>query len=167
MGWDWDFKENDALAPIALAGRVPTRVLILEGSPIMRGDLLTSGPLPGYAVKADKACMTVGKALQETTDMVVDKCKQAGSLDKIQWPDDPKGGNQGKPCFRIAVSALPEDARDALRLEYPDYRGKYVYVGKIMAFVSVQKYDPGSEGLLKRIEVLERRLMDIAAAGKN
>lgn len=167
MGWDWDFKENDSLAPIALAGRVPTRVLILEGSPIMRGDLLTSGPVPGYAVKADKSCMTVGKALQETTDMTGDNCGHAVSLDKIQWPDDPKGGNQGKPCFRIKISALPEEIRDALRREYPGYRGKYIYVGKIMAFVSTQKHDPGNEGLLKRIEALERRLADAAAAGNN
>ena len=48
--------------PIALAGRVPVKVTD-ESGPIQPGDLLTSSSIPGFAMKANKATRTIGKAL--------------------------------------------------------------------------------------------------------
>ncbi|MEK7617377.1 MAG: hypothetical protein AAB414_04970, partial [Patescibacteria group bacterium] len=50
-------------APVALVGRVPTKVS-LENGPIERGDYLTSSSTPGVAMKAIRPGPTVGKALE-------------------------------------------------------------------------------------------------------
>ncbi len=52
--------------PIALAGRVPTKVT-LENGPIAVGDPLTVSSLSGYAMKATEAGMVVGYALEPYT----------------------------------------------------------------------------------------------------
>ncbi len=52
--------------PIALAGRVPTKVSTING-PIKRGDPITSSETPGVGMKATKAGPIVGKALQDYT----------------------------------------------------------------------------------------------------
>lgn len=50
--------------PIALAGRVPVKVT-LENGPIKRGDFLTiSSTKPGYATKAIKPGLSIGRALE-------------------------------------------------------------------------------------------------------
>ncbi len=49
--------------PIALAGRVLTKVT-LENGAIKAGDCLTTSSLPGHAMKATKAGYIIGKALQ-------------------------------------------------------------------------------------------------------
>lgn len=49
--------------PIALAGRVPTKVST-ENGPIERGDYLTSSSTPGVAMKATKPGPVIGKALE-------------------------------------------------------------------------------------------------------
>lgn len=49
--------------PVALAGRVPTKVN-LEGGEIAVGDPLTTSSTPGYAMKASNAGMIVGYALE-------------------------------------------------------------------------------------------------------
>lgn len=48
---------------IALAGRVPTKVSAMNGA-IATGDLLTSSPIPGVAMKAAAAGHVIGYALQ-------------------------------------------------------------------------------------------------------
>jgi hypothetical protein len=48
--------------PVALAGRVPTRVSA-ENGPIQPGDLLTSSSVPGVAMKALEAGPVLGRAL--------------------------------------------------------------------------------------------------------
>ncbi|MBU1457413.1 tail fiber domain-containing protein, partial [Patescibacteria group bacterium] len=50
-------------APIALAGRVTTKVSTING-PIKSGDLITSSKIPGVGMKATKAGPIVGKALE-------------------------------------------------------------------------------------------------------
>lgn len=52
------------LVPLALVGRVPCKVTNING-PIRRGDLLTTSPIPGYAMRATKAGPVIGKALEE------------------------------------------------------------------------------------------------------
>ncbi|MFH1089756.1 MAG: hypothetical protein V1716_05035 [Candidatus Uhrbacteria bacterium] len=52
--------------PVALAGRVPTKVN-LEGGPIAVGDALTTSSTAGYAMKAAEAGMVVGYALEPYT----------------------------------------------------------------------------------------------------
>ncbi|RWZ79450.1 MAG: hypothetical protein EOT04_01700 [Candidatus Chaera renei] len=49
-------------APLVLAGRVPVKVTG-EGGSIRPGDYLTSSSMPGYAMKANRAGPTLGKAL--------------------------------------------------------------------------------------------------------
>jgi hypothetical protein len=49
---DPDTPDRDELAPIALCGRVPCRV-VDENGPIRRGDLLTSSSVPGHAMRAE------------------------------------------------------------------------------------------------------------------
>ncbi|MGI8419564.1 MAG: beta strand repeat-containing protein [Candidatus Levyibacteriota bacterium] len=53
--------------PIALAGRIPTKVSTKNGS-IHIGDYLTSSDIPGVAVKAISAGQVIGQAMAEDTD---------------------------------------------------------------------------------------------------
>ncbi len=59
-------ENKDGHYPIALAGRVPTKVS-LENGEIAIGDALTSSSTPGVAMKATKAGMIVGYALEPYT----------------------------------------------------------------------------------------------------
>lgn len=59
------FQSGENVLPIALVGRVPCRVV----GPIVKGDRLVTGTVPGTAVKLDPAqyqpgCL-IGKALQD------------------------------------------------------------------------------------------------------
>lgn len=67
--------------PIALAGRVPTHVSIING-PIAIGDLLAPSDIPGVAVKAIKAGPVIGQALEAYID------NQVGSIEvfvQVGW----------------------------------------------------------------------------------
>jgi hypothetical protein len=57
-------QDSDGDYPIALAGRVPTKVNG-EGGPIHAGDKITSSSVPGVGKKATGAGMVVGTALQD------------------------------------------------------------------------------------------------------
>jgi hypothetical protein len=48
--------------PVGLRGRVPVKV---TGGPIKAGDYLTASALRGHAMKADKNCYVVGRALED------------------------------------------------------------------------------------------------------
>ncbi|HSA83677.1 MAG TPA: hypothetical protein VLF20_02210, partial [Patescibacteria group bacterium] len=50
--------------PVALVGRVPVKVTADNGE-IKKGDLLTSSPTPGVAMKATRSGQTIGKALED------------------------------------------------------------------------------------------------------
>jgi hypothetical protein len=73
LGSDADRPDYEGLAPIALCGRVPCKV-VDENGPIQRGDLLTSSSIPGYAMRAEPLLVNgepvyrsgtiVGKALE-------------------------------------------------------------------------------------------------------
>lgn len=54
---------RDDVKPLALTGRVMTKVTIENGS-IQAGDLLTTSSTPGYAMKATKPGYALGKAMQ-------------------------------------------------------------------------------------------------------
>jgi hypothetical protein len=60
---------NAGEAMLALAGRVPCKVDARYG-PVRRGDLLTSSPTPGHAMRATdpKVGTIIGKALQTLED---------------------------------------------------------------------------------------------------
>lgn len=70
---DADLPQYDGLAPVALCGRVPCKV-VDENGPIRRGDLLTSSSVPGHAMRAEPVVLDgrkvyrsgtiVGKALE-------------------------------------------------------------------------------------------------------
>jgi excisionase family DNA binding protein len=57
----------DGYQPIALIGRVPVKVTTVNG-PIKNGDPITSSQLKGVGMKADKAGVIVGKALESYED---------------------------------------------------------------------------------------------------
>jgi site-specific recombinase XerD len=61
--------EHPYVYPLALKGRVPTKVST-ENGPIHKGDMLTSSSIPGVAMKATQPGMVIAKALEEynTTD---------------------------------------------------------------------------------------------------
>jgi hypothetical protein len=50
--------------PIALAGRVPAKVSLMNG-PIQAGDSLTASPIAGFAMKATASGTIIGKALED------------------------------------------------------------------------------------------------------
>jgi hypothetical protein len=50
--------------PVALVGRVPVNTMIEPGQAIRVGDRLTSGSIPGYAQKAQRAGRVIGFALE-------------------------------------------------------------------------------------------------------
>ena len=50
--------------PVALQGRVPVNVTN-QGGTIKKGDYLTSATVSGYAMKANKPCYVVGRALED------------------------------------------------------------------------------------------------------
>ncbi len=64
--------------PVALAGRVPTKVTIANGA-IAIGDLLTSSEQPGVAMKATQPGQIIGRALEAaTSDGVIEVFIQPG-----------------------------------------------------------------------------------------
>ena len=156
MGVEWDDPKYGNL-PIAIIGRVPVRVMFIEGERIGRGEMFTSSFLPGYAMKVTGAGMVVGKTLQAVDSAFAVNAPVVKSLSSIKWPDD-DGSNKAKPVFRVPVSSLAPAEKEALAFYYPGYKGKYIYAGKIMLFVGVYYFGPDAASLEKRIEALEKKL---------
>jgi hypothetical protein len=71
---------------ITLAGRIPTKVSTING-PIYAGDLLTSSPIKGVAMKATKAGPIIGKALQNYTNSDPNTVEKIIVLLNISWYD--------------------------------------------------------------------------------
>lgn len=138
MGVEWDDPKYGNL-PIAIIGRVPVQVMLIEGQGITRGEMLTSSFLPGYAMKMTGQGMVVGKSLQEIDLSVIESVPQVKSLNFIKWPED-DGSNKDKPFFRVPVASLSPQERESLCAAYPGYKETYLYVGKIMVFVNVFYY---------------------------
>ena len=57
------FENDENPVPVALAGRVPVK-FSSENGPVEKGDPVTSGSIPGFAMKADETGPVVGKALE-------------------------------------------------------------------------------------------------------
>ena len=57
---------NEGDVSVALSGRVPTKVSVMNGA-INVGDVLTSSPIPGVAMKATGPGRTIGYALEPAT----------------------------------------------------------------------------------------------------
>ncbi|MFZ2385654.1 MAG: hypothetical protein WBE75_05560 [Candidatus Omnitrophota bacterium] len=155
MGVEWDDPKYGNL-PIAIIGRVPARVMFIEGEHIERGEMLTSSFLPGYAMKIAGPGMIVGKTLQAVDQASIANAPAVKSLSSIKWPDD-DGSNKAKPLFRVPADSLGRRERAALSAAYPGYSGKYVYVGKVMLFVGVYYFAPDAASLEKRVEALEKK----------
>lgn len=82
--------------PIALAGRVPVKVSEKNGK-IRAGDLLTVSSTPGVAMRATKAGVTIGKALQDaectegkvcTVLVLVNTSYTTGAMLQVAMEDD-------------------------------------------------------------------------------
>jgi hypothetical protein len=70
--------------PVALVGRVPVFISNENGS-IRVGDRLTSGSIPGYAMKATKAGRTIGLALETFDESAAESCTQTGYIPTTQY----------------------------------------------------------------------------------
>ncbi|MFH1295206.1 MAG: hypothetical protein ABIH84_01340, partial [bacterium] len=123
-------QQSDDSIAVALAGRVPVKVILSAGEQIQSGDPLTASGEAGLAMKATAAGQTIGKALESTTNWSAQSCPTVNSVDDISWPED-DGTNPDKPCYRLPSGD---------------------YVGKIMAFVNTSWYDPGIEESLATIQ---------------
>jgi len=120
--------------PVALAGRVPVKVT-LENGPIKRGDFLTVSSIkPGYAAKAIKPGVTIGRALEEfdgtNTVLGILDVKNSVSLDQIN--DLSKNA--------VFTSSILVDALEKLNSGSDELGESKMSEGKIMAFVQTGYY---------------------------
>ncbi|MFQ5492568.1 MAG: hypothetical protein ACE5DX_00190 [Candidatus Dojkabacteria bacterium] len=60
---DWQ-EDRESGRPVALAGRVPVKVTD-ENGPVHRGDFLTPASTPGYAMKAVRGGVIIGRAMED------------------------------------------------------------------------------------------------------
>ena len=128
-------------ASVALAGRVPAKVLAFENQMIDKADSIGVSLLPGIAAKATEAGYVAGKALETTHDWSATSCTNVNSLTDIVWPND-DGSNQNKPCFRVPVASLDNETKTNFIALYNLTETDYFYVGKIMTFVNLSYYEP-------------------------
>jgi hypothetical protein len=120
MGGDDKYIEGDPTkVKIGVIGKIPVKI-VSNGEKIDAGSPITSADIKGFGQKMIKAGLTIGKTT-ESFEPQPNSCPTVESLDKIVWPEDKKGLNLNKPCFRL-----------------PD--GKYV--GKIIVYVNTSYYDP-------------------------
>ncbi|MDO8619435.1 MAG: hypothetical protein Q7R49_05865 [Candidatus Daviesbacteria bacterium] len=126
---------------MALAGRVPTKVIIGD-KPILSADPITTSMIPGFGMKATKVGQIVGKTL-EGFDPTQVSCGFADSLADINWPLD-NGSNNPKPCFRLPISSFDENTQELISAYFPAVKD-YVYVGKVMTLVNLSKFDPDDQ----------------------
>lgn len=145
---EWD-NPQQAQKPIAIAGRVPMKVVSLNGH-ITAGDHLTSSDIKGLGMKTTASGMSIGTALEDS-NFETDRCHLVSSLDEISWPDD-DGTNQIKPCFKVPVASLEEDIQNNLMISYNLNETDYFYLTKVMTFVNVSWYQP--EALTLKLEKL-------------
>jgi hypothetical protein len=104
-------------APLALAGRVPAKI-ITHGETINSGDPVTSSTIAGFGMKSTQPGAIIGKAI-ETYDPTKLTCTSVNSVADIVWPED-DGTNIAKPCFQ-----LPDGT----------------YLGKTMVYVNISWFD--------------------------
>jgi len=134
--------------PVALAGRVPVKVMVTlrpgSGPPagssamILPGDAIAPSNIPGLGMKAERAGYVVALSLEDTSDWSQERCGRAESIDAILWPQD-DGTNKGRPCFRISGSPL----RSSGSFTGPSAgSGEVLYVGKVLAFVRTSWNEP-------------------------
>lgn len=114
--------ESFNVVPVAHLGEASTKVLVKPGETITSGLYVTSSNIEGFAQLAKKPGNVLGKALESTADWSSSRCTAVGSINSVVWPED-DGSNPSRPCYK-----LPDGS----------------YVGKIMIFVNVSWYDPGS-----------------------
>jgi hypothetical protein len=77
---------DDPKYPIALAGRIPTKVST-ENGPIKPGDPLTSSSIPGVAMKAKKPGQVIAKALESYDNADPTAVGKIVALVNISWYD--------------------------------------------------------------------------------
>ena len=117
-------KQTENSVPIVLAGRAPVIVTTRNGN-IKNGDPITSSSMPGVGMRAWKAGITVGKALENTDDWNDANCPAVSSYENISWPED-DGTNPARPCFNV----------------------NGVYIGKIMMMMEYGYTEGDAEGFV-------------------
>lgn len=146
-------KGEGKVVPVALAGRVPVKIS-LENGPIKRGDYLAPASTPGYAMKAVKPGLAIGKALEDYDGehTIINDDKSLAQIDELIESGDIAVSSEG-----TNIDALTEKAK-----EFLDPKN---HTPKIMAFVSLGYYlgDLTSDGgltidpttAIKKIEVAD------------
>jgi hypothetical protein len=135
-----DWKANKASGrPVALKGRVPVKVSD-ENGPIKRGDLLTPASTPGYAMKATKGGLVIGRALE---DFDPQKLGAQGDSQAVKT----KINHDRLLGAELAADNLPEDqAEAAVAIVDEQIRIEAAAAGKgrIMAFVGLNTISDAS-----------------------
>lgn len=142
---------KDGYRPVALVGRVPVKIVI--GSISMKtGDPISVSPLLSYGAKALQPGFTVAKAIDDTMTWNDQVCPKVETINDIKWPKD-KGNNEAHPCFTVPLESLDKITREGLMKLYSLGESDNVFIGKVMAYVSVQWYQPDwlTEGLTKMV----------------
>ncbi len=138
FGDEMDRFGNDKKYPIALAGRIPTKVSTING-PIKRGDYLTSSPIPGVAMKATRAGQIVAKALEDYTNADPNAVGKIVTFVNVTYSD---------PEIQIAQSGnlnITGDTSDFKAwVDGQEVKGKAAYMDAAIAsvqagFISVRK----------------------------
>ena len=74
-------KNDSGSKPLALSGRVPVKVSLINGE-IKRGDPITTSNIPGVGMKATEPGAVVGKAMQNLTeDSAIMSCPEGAPAD--------------------------------------------------------------------------------------
>lgn len=151
-GLTFNDSKKDGYRPVALVGQVPIKVLVGATS-IKQGDVLGVSPIEGISSKQVSAGMSIAKSLDDTVTWNTQTCSSVESYNDIVWPED-KGKNEMKPCFRVPIDTFTKDTRDVISKNYLIGDGEFVYIGKIMGYVSVQWYQPDwfTQGMSELLE---------------
>lgn len=101
--------------PIALAGRCLVNVTNKNGK-IKIGDYLTSSDIPGFAMKADKSCFVIGRALTETdNDGKILVLVQPGWFNQYNYSSPSSLGtyyiSEGQNLVRILDNHIGQDSK--------------------------------------------------------
>jgi hypothetical protein len=138
-------KENGRA--VALIGRVPIKV-IAGSLNIKVGDPLGVSPIEGYGTTMKFSGFTVAKSLENTLLWNEQTCPTVETLNNLKWLKD-TGKNDEHPCFKIQLLNFTKDVRESLAKDLSLLESDYLYVGKIIGYVSVSWYQPTwmTEGL--------------------
>jgi len=128
--------------PIALAGRVPTKVST-ENGPIAIGDLLTLSSQPGVAMKATNPGQTVGIALESYDGSEIGVVE---TFVKVGWQAMLANGGTQASATSSSPASMPTTMRAGLAKVYAGSTSVHVSFASIQAYPIVSVTPQGDAG---------------------